>query len=130
VLLETLRQFLNPLLRFEMVKGCPQGRTRIPVLSGRFLCRGLLEWAGFAAGALPLIIQPKYQSSFSSRRRMEISSAFIEMIHADLHMKLPVFESLIIQRVRNAHIGISHSLYNQAPKKEHLMKSGIANQYR
>jgi hypothetical protein len=36
------------------------------------------------------------------------------------------FFSLIIQRVQNAEIGISHhSMDSQAPKKEHLMKSGI-----
>jgi hypothetical protein len=34
--------------------------------------------------------------------------------------------SLIIQRVQNAEIGIlHHSMDNQAPKKKHLMKSGI-----
>jgi hypothetical protein len=34
--------------------------------------------------------------------------------------------SLIIQRVQNAEIGISHhSMDSQASKKEHLMKSGI-----
>jgi hypothetical protein len=37
-----------------------------------------------------------------------------------------LFWRLIIQRVQNADIGISHhSMDSQAPKKEHLMKSGI-----
>jgi hypothetical protein len=42
------------------------------------------------------------------------------------HIKL-LFWSLIIQRAQNADTCISHhSMDNQAPKKEHLMKSGIA----
>ncbi|MDR1539536.1 MAG: hypothetical protein LBU32_16355 [Clostridiales bacterium] len=46
-------------------------------------------------------------------------------MHTAFHINY-LFWSLIIQRVQNAEIGISHhSMDSQALKKEHLMKSGI-----
>jgi hypothetical protein len=51
----------------------------------------------------------------------------LRVSYTAFHIKLP-FLSLVIQRVQNADISISHhSMDNQAPKKEHLMKSGITD---
>ncbi|MDR1540024.1 MAG: hypothetical protein LBU32_18895, partial [Clostridiales bacterium] len=56
---------------------------------------------------------------------------FVYLRHGQMSIKCIfvlnyLFWSLIIQRVQNADFGISHhSMDNQAPKKEHLMKSGI-----
>jgi hypothetical protein len=55
---------------------------------------------------------------------------FVRLRHGQMSIKY-IFELnclflLIIQRVQKADFGISHhSMDSQAPKKEHLMKSGI-----
>jgi hypothetical protein len=49
----------------------------------------------------------------------------MSIIYTAFHIKLPFLE-LDYTASAKCQNGISHSLYNQAPKKDHLMKSGIA----